>query len=93
MKRRNRILLLLLAAVLLLAFTLTTRAETQSLSLAWWSLSSSGGGSFQAGNTTLTASIGQPVAGEMASPPLQLCTGFQCAADRLARIYLPLLRR
>ncbi len=82
---KNILILLSLVSLLLLAAVLDSEAEIT------WHAISSGGGRSTSGIYTLESSIGQPVLGNPSSD--DLCSGYQCIADDVTKLFLPLVVR
>jgi len=75
---------------LLAFFLLAGAALAQGTSAIPWSVIGGGGGHAEAAPYALDGTLGQPIVGQAASLPYDLCAGFWCGAPPY-RIYLPLL--
>jgi len=58
-----------------------------------WSVIGGGGGHAEAAPYALDGTVGQPMVGQAASPPYDLCAGFWCGAAARYGVYLPLVLR
>ena len=74
----------------LLAFFLLAGAALAQGPAIPWSVIGGGGGHAEAAPYALDGTLGQPIVGQAASPPYDLCAGYWCGAPPY-RIYLPLL--
>jgi hypothetical protein len=77
-------LLSLLAAMLVSAVAVPT--------IEWYVIAS-GGGRGEGDGYALSATIGQAVAGVVSAEPYVLCAGFECRAELISRVYMPLVLR
>jgi|YNPBryulayer2012_1023412.scaffolds.fasta_scaffold00493_10 hypothetical protein len=84
---------LLLILILLLTVAIGVSAQTGDSYDLTWSTIGSGGGHAEAGSYTLDGTIGQPIVGQVASHPYDLCVGFWCGGVTGLRLYLPLVLR
>ena len=58
-----------------------------------WSVIGGGGGRLETSPYILDGTIGQPIVGQAASLPYELCAGFWCQVAAQYRVYLPLVLR
>jgi hypothetical protein len=75
---------------LLAFFLLAGAALAQGTPAIPWSVLGGGGGHAEAAPYAMDGTLGQPIVGQAASLPYDLCAGFWCGAPPY-RIYLPLL--
>ncbi len=90
-RRIGRIILLGLAAVVLFGLAGTVLAGGGGGTYISRYVFSGGGQEVQAGNYTLNGSIGQPIAGQVGTGSLSLCSGYWCNA--YYEVYLPVVIR
>ena len=77
-------------AMMVAFLLLASVALAQGMPAIPWSVIGGGGGHAGAAPYALDGTVGQPMVGQAASPPYDLCAGFWCGAPPY-RIYLPLL--
>ncbi len=58
-----------------------------------WNVSASGGGTIQSTHFIVSSTIGQPAVGTISSASYEVCTGYWCWLEQIARIFLPLVIR
>ena len=56
-----------------------------------WNVVGTGGGTISSSHFTVSSTIGQPTVGTIDSAHYEVCTGYWCWLDRIARIFLPLV--
>ena len=78
---------------LLAFFLLASGVLAQDTPAINWSVIGGGGGHAEAAPYALDGTVGQPMVGQAASPPYDLCAGYWCGAAAGYRVYLPLLLR
>ena len=78
---------------LLAFFLLASVALAQGMPAIPWSVIGGGGGHAEAAPYALDGTLGQPIVGQAASLPYDLCAGFWCGAAAQYRVYLPLVLR
>jgi len=82
-----------LLLIVLLCLAVTVAALAADGYDLWWSVVGGGGGRVQSGGLTLEGTLGQPVAGEVGSGALTLCSGYWCAGPSPRNVYVPLVER
>jgi hypothetical protein len=87
------ITLIFLTILLLYMILVTSSTLASAIMEIDWYVVGGGGGTANAGDYTLSGTIGQPVAGLSSSAGTDLCSGFWCRVLSGFRIFLPLVLR
>jgi len=90
MDKRKIALLVVAFSFMLLLANMAWAVDGYDLS---WSIIGGGGGHLEAAPYILDGTIGQPIVGQAASLPYELCAGFWCQVAAQYRVYLPLVLR
>lgn len=90
---KRLLIVLALIALLLLAIQAAHAATPAAYTLDWWTVDS-GGGTSQAGNYTLSGTVGQSEPGSLNGAGYSLAGGFWANLQAaLEKIFLPLVQR
>ena len=87
------VLLLILVVCLALAVPARSVAQVTSNYDLSWRVIAGGGGQMQSASYTMMGTVGQPLAGPMASSSYNLGSGFWSGAAAEYRVYLPVVLR
>ena len=89
----NRQKIVVLSLVLLCSLVAACVAWANGTPTISWSVIGGGGGHLEAAPYILDGTIGQPIVGQVANLPYELCAGFWCQVAAQYRVYLPLVLR